>query len=110
MTKVVRPFMTSSSATLSRASVTGSSALVASSRIRIGGFFSSARAMARRWRSPPESSRPRSPSGASRPSGIAVDEVERLRAGRGVAHFGVGGVGLPTRRFSAIERLNSSVS
>ena len=32
------------------ASVAASSALVASSRIRIGGFFSSARAMARRWR------------------------------------------------------------
>ena len=43
------------------ASVTTSSALVASSRIRIGGFFSSARAMERRCRSPPESVAPRSP-------------------------------------------------
>ena len=40
MTKVVRPLITSSSACVTLASVTGSSALVASSRIRIGGFFS----------------------------------------------------------------------
>ena len=38
-----------------------SSAEVASSRIRIGAFFRMARAMAMRWRSPPESRRPRSP-------------------------------------------------
>ena len=48
MTNVVRPFMTSSSAILSRASVSGSSALVASSRMRIGGSLSSARATAMR--------------------------------------------------------------
>src|SRR5665213_3579608 len=57
MTKVVRPFITSSSASVTRASVTGSRALVASSRIRIGGSLSKARAMASRWRSPPESRR-----------------------------------------------------
>ena len=39
MTKVVRSFITSSSAACTFASVAASSALVASSRIRIGGFF-----------------------------------------------------------------------
>ena len=58
MTNVVRPFITSSSAACTLASVAASSALVASSRIRIGGSFSSARAIDSRWRSPPESSAP----------------------------------------------------
>ena len=40
ITKVVRSFITSSSAACTFVSVTGSSALVASSRIRIGGSFS----------------------------------------------------------------------
>ena len=61
ITKVVRSFITSSSAACTFISVVASSALVASSRIRIGGFFSSARAIEMRWRSPPESVRPRSP-------------------------------------------------
>ena len=50
--------------------------------------------MASRWRSPPERSRPRSPMPASKPSGLRVDEFERLGALGGVAHFGDGGVGL----------------
>ena len=70
MTNVVRFFMTSSSATSNLDSVAASSALVASSRIRIGGSFSSARAIDRRWRSPPDSERPRSPTLASNPSGL----------------------------------------
>ena len=45
ITNVVRPFITSSRAALTLASVTASSALVASSRIRIGGSFNSARAI-----------------------------------------------------------------
>jgi hypothetical protein len=45
MTKVVRPFINSLSACATFASVAAPSALVASSRIRIGGFFSSARAI-----------------------------------------------------------------
>ena len=48
MTKVVRFFMTSSSAVKTRCSVAASSALVASSRMRIGGSLSSARAIDRR--------------------------------------------------------------
>ena len=46
-----------------------SSAEVASSRIRIGVSRSSARAMAMRWRCPPESSTPRSPTSVSSPCG-----------------------------------------
>src|SRR5262249_10978659 len=61
ITKVVRPFMTSARAAWILVSVRASSALVASSRMRIGGSLSSARAIDRRWRSPPENNRPRSP-------------------------------------------------
>src|SRR5450759_2605773 len=50
MTKVVRFFITSSSARITLASVSASSALVASSRMRIGGSFNSARAIDNRWR------------------------------------------------------------
>src|SRR6185312_518681 len=60
MMKVVRLQHNASIARLMRASVALSSALVASSRIRIGASFSIARAIARRWRSPPDSERPRS--------------------------------------------------
>jgi hypothetical protein len=61
MMKVVRPAISALSAFCTRASVAASSALVASSRISTGGSLSSARAMARRWRWPPESADPRSP-------------------------------------------------
>ena len=46
-------------------SVSTSSALVASSRTRMGESFKIARAIARRWRSPPESCEPRSPTTVS---------------------------------------------
>ena len=59
--KVVRPCRNRSSARLMRASVSASSALVASSRTRIGASLSTALAMARRWRSPPDRAAPRSP-------------------------------------------------
>ena len=49
-----------------------SSADVASSRMRIGGSTSRARAMAMRWRCPPDSRAPRSPSTVSYPSGKRV--------------------------------------
>jgi len=68
---VVRSFINSSSAACTFISVVASSALVASSRIRMGGFFTNARAIERRWRSPPESIRPRSPTLAAKPSGLA---------------------------------------
>ncbi|MGY3406340.1 hypothetical protein ACVWZV_002453 [Bradyrhizobium sp. GM5.1] len=109
ITKVVRPFITSSRAVFTLASVTASSALVASSRIRIGGSFSSARAIDSRWRSPPDSIRPRSPALVSKPplrsmNSSACARSAALRISASVAS------GLPTRKFSAIERLNSSAS
>src|ERR1051326_4673319 len=58
-----------------------SSADVASSKIRMRGFFSSARAMATRCFSPPESLRPRSPTGVSYFFGRLA-----LNSGTGGAH------------------------
>jgi hypothetical protein len=69
ITSVVRPFMTRSSAAWMWRSDSVSSADVASSRIRIGASFSSARAIARRWRWPPDSSTPFSPTRVSKPCG-----------------------------------------
>ena len=109
MTKVVRPFITSLSAAVTLASVAASSALVASSRIRIGGFFRSAGdrqplALAAREHAPTLTD------GRVQPIGVTLDELERLGPSAGGEYFRIGGVGLPTRRFSAIERLNSSGS
>src|SRR6185295_8863959 len=67
MTNVVRPCIRTCSARCTLASVMESSALVASSRMRMGGFFSKARAMAMRWRSPPLNVPPRSPTRVSYP-------------------------------------------
>ena len=61
ITNVVRPAITSRSAALIACSVEASTEEVASSRIRIRGSLSSARAIAMRWRWPPESVSPRSP-------------------------------------------------
>ena len=55
-----------------RASTSGSTAEVASSRISSRGWRTSARASEIRWRWPPESEVPRSPSRVSRPSGRAA--------------------------------------
>ena len=55
MISVVRPSMRTRSAEWMRCSTFTSMALVASSRMRMGGFTSRARAMAMRWRWPPES-------------------------------------------------------
>ena len=65
MISVVRPRITSRSASLILASVVASTDAVASSRMRIRGSISSARAIAIRWRWPPESVRPRSPTRVS---------------------------------------------
>ena len=59
---VVRPSISRSSASRITASVFESIDEVGSSRIRIGASFRNARATASRWRSPPDSSAPRSPS------------------------------------------------
>ena len=61
MMMLVRPLESSSRLAWIRYSVTESSALVASSRIRIGGFLRNTRAMDRRCFCPPESITPRSP-------------------------------------------------
>ena len=72
MISVVRPAITSRSATLTSRSVDASSEEVASSSTRMRGSATSARAIASRWRWPPDSVRPRSPIRVSYPSGSAV--------------------------------------
>ncbi len=62
---VVLPAIASRRPRLIAASVCASTDEVASSRIRIRGSASSARAIATRWRWPPESVRPRSPTSVS---------------------------------------------
>mmetsp|Transcript_22476 Transcript_22476/g.42643 ORF Transcript_22476/g.42643 Transcript_22476/m.42643 type:complete len:85 (-) Transcript_22476:1340-1594(-) len=69
MTSTVRSFPKRSRASLTLCSVMVSSALVASSKMQIGGFFKRHRAMAVRCFSPPDSFRPRSPTIVSNPSG-----------------------------------------
>ena len=61
MAIVVRPCTRLSSAFWISFSVSESTDEVASSRIRIGGSISSARAIEMRWRSPPDRPWPRSP-------------------------------------------------
>ena len=61
MMNVVRPAIAPRRPTRISASVEASTEAVASSRIRIRGSTASARAIASRWRWPPESVIPRSP-------------------------------------------------
>ena len=72
MTSVVRSRMSRASASWIRRSDSVSRALVASSRIRIGAFFRIARAIAMRWRCPPESNAPPSPTLLSQSAGQAL--------------------------------------
>ena len=65
MTSVVRPTAMRSSSAWIAFSDFESSADVASSKIRMAGFFSSARAIATRCFSPPDSFSPRSPTSVS---------------------------------------------
>ena len=65
MMNVVRPRIASRSASLIARSVEASTEEVASSRISTRGSASSARAIARRWRWPPERVSPRSPTRVS---------------------------------------------
>ena len=65
ITSAVRPSAASSICAWMAFSVRESSAEVASSKIRMAGFFNSARAMATRCFSPPESLSPRSPTRVS---------------------------------------------
>ena len=69
ITMVVRPRISASSAACTWRSDSVSSAEVASSSTSTGAFLSSARAIASRWRCPPESLTPFSPtSGRQRPA------------------------------------------
>ena len=61
MTSVVRPFMSRASASCTSASLSASRLLVASSSTSTRGSMRIARAIAMRWRWPPESCTPRSP-------------------------------------------------
>ena len=61
ITNTVRPFITRASASWISASVSESSELVASSSIMTGASLRIARAMAMRWRSPPDRRVPRAP-------------------------------------------------
>ena len=61
----VLPFISSSRLDWIAASTSESSAEVASSSTRIGAFFRITRAIATRWRWPPDSFTPRSPTCAS---------------------------------------------
>lgn len=65
ITSVVRPRVSSASACWMPASLAASMLEVASSRTRTGASASNARAIAIRWRSPPDSFRPRSPTTVS---------------------------------------------
>ena len=65
ITIVVRPRITSASASRISCSLVGSTDEVASSRISTRGSARMARAMAMRWRWPPDSEKPRSPIGVS---------------------------------------------
>ena len=63
-------------------SVRVSSALVASSSSRIGGFLTSVRAIATRCFSPPDSLSPRSPTSVSKPLGSRSISAHQRRAAR----------------------------
>ncbi len=65
MAITVLPRINSSRLSWIAASISESSAEVASSSTRIGAFFNSTRAIAMRWRCPPESFTPRSPTNVS---------------------------------------------
>ena len=79
ITKVVRLRTSSRQSRLDVALDSVSSAEVASSRIRIGASLSSARAIAMRWRWPPESNTPRSPDHGVEPGRIAPYEFQHVR-------------------------------
>ncbi len=81
-TRVVRSRMSRSSASRTTPSASGSRALVASSRKRMRGSRTSARAIAMRWRCPPDSRAPRCPTTVSQPSGRASTNSSALASRR----------------------------
>ena len=87
MMSVVRPRISRSSAACTMRSLSASSALVASSSSSTGRSASSARAIASRWRCPPDSRTPRSPRYVSIALRQARDELVRERRVAGGAHL-----------------------
>mmetsp|Transcript_70431 Transcript_70431/g.165846 ORF Transcript_70431/g.165846 Transcript_70431/m.165846 type:complete len:108 (+) Transcript_70431:237-560(+) len=77
--RVLRPDHASRACCTAR-SLSVSSAEVASSKIQIGASLYKARAIARRWRCPPESLLPLAPIGVSTPSGRRCTKSHRWAA------------------------------
>ena len=110
ITKVVRPSLSRSSACCTTDSDLVSSALVASSSSSTGVSRNSARAMATRWRWPPDKAEPRGPAGLSRPfdrrgrksDTCAASSASRRRASETSVR--------PKRMLSRIVSSNSSAS
>ena len=100
ITSSVRSSATASIASRSSCSLTPSSEAVDSSSSRMGGAASSARAIARRWRSPPESMTPSSPTAASSPAGSRSSTSPRFTACSTAMHASSVASGAPSVRFS----------
>ena len=93
MTSVVRSSISRSSAACTSVSLSASSDDVASSSSSSGASRRIARAIAMRWRWPPDSVTPRSPTGVSKPCGSRVDEFGRQRQLGRARDLGVGRLG-----------------
>ena len=89
MTSVVRPWMRARRRSRIIASVSASTAAKASSRMRIRGSRRRARARVARWRCPPESVRPRSPTRVSQPPGKLATSGERPATSAAARHAGI---------------------
>ena len=84
-----------------------SSAAVASSRNRIFGSLTIALAMAMRWRCPPDSCPPRSPTSVPKPCGSASTNAAAPAATAAALTSASVAEGLPNRMLSATEHENS---
>ena len=93
MTIAVRFSISVQSASWMSISLSESSELVASSSTRIGASFRIARAIAMRWRWPPESFTPRSPTSVVVAVGQRLDELRRVRQSAARADLVVARVG-----------------
>ncbi|MNI67815.1 hypothetical protein D3C73_1234680 [compost metagenome] len=115
MAITVLPCMRVSRLSWIAASTSESSADVASSMIRMGAFLSSTRAIAMRWRWPPESLTPRSPTCASKPvrpwasDNCGMNSSARARRTASCSACSLAS-GRPYNRLSRIERCSSEVS
>jgi hypothetical protein len=89
-----------------RISLSESSALVASSSSRIGAWRRMARAIATRWRWPPDGLIPRAPTVVSRPVGQGLGELGDVCRLRGTVDFGVAGTGVANAMLSPSVRWN----